>query len=152
VRKAGIALQFLVERLRVHSQGSAGGLHHSFDVVVVGPEQDRQPDHAVFAGQPDLGSVAILQVGQHGGPAGLGEIDDLDGVARRVQDFAEGKFNGFELRPEPGEVVGRQGREQAVTGRGSRLSGEVHRGLLRRGVGGSAGLSLPPAPKGRGGR
>jgi hypothetical protein len=101
------------------------------------------------------GVVPILTVGQHRDIAGLGEVDGGDGFARRVQDLAGGKLDGFEPRPEPGEVVGRQGREQAVagsgTGSGSGLIGE-HRKLLRRGVGGSTGLSLPPAPESRGGR
>jgi hypothetical protein len=81
------------------------------------------------------GVVPILTVGQHRDIAGLGEVDGGDGLARRVQDLAEGKLDGFEPRPEPGEVVGRQGREQAVagsgTGSGSGLIGE-HRKLLRR--------------------
>jgi hypothetical protein len=57
------------------------------------------------------GVVPILTVGQHRDIAGLGEVDGPDGLARRVQDLAEGKFDGFEPRPEPGEVAGRQGRE-----------------------------------------
>src|SRR4051812_9996190 len=67
--EGGEALQRLAELGGAHPQGGAGGLHHGLDVVEIGPEQDGQPDQALAADQPDLGGVAVLQGGQHGGVA-----------------------------------------------------------------------------------
>jgi hypothetical protein len=87
--EGGQALQRVAERRRADAQGGAGALHHGLEVVALGPEQDGQADEAVAADQPDLGGVAVLQVGHHRGVAGLGEPDVGDGLARRALMLAQ---------------------------------------------------------------
>ena len=113
------------------------------------PEQDGQADHALAADQPDLGGVAVLHVGQHGDPAGLGEVDGRRwarparaGPARKGSSTGSSRGQS-RARSSGGRAASRRLRvvgEQAGSAGG-------HGGLLRRGVGGSAGLSQPPAPE-----
>jgi hypothetical protein len=105
----GVRVHRVAERRRADPQRAARHLHLGRHRRAAVAEDERQPDQALPADQPDLDPAPVLQRAEHGHHARLDEVHRIDPPARRVEARVQGQADRLQGGSERRQHAGRQG-------------------------------------------
>src|SRR3954452_15231731 len=104
------------EVLGTDPQPRPGSLDECLMRRAVAAEDYRQTGHALAADEADLDAGFAASFRDHGGKAGLDEIDVVDSSFARLEHLLHWKVEGFQVWLQQVEVLARKARKDAICG------------------------------------